>query len=186
MSRTEIYAVAPETGDTELEGEVQNSWRGAMHVWTTMAQRYLGLGPNDSHRIMLDESLMKSVWKLASDDRPSWWEKVVLLSTFDRVIVLRHDFERLIEAFGEWQNPDGSMAEQRQYFRLIADHERPFRGICFSQTSVCANPWWVNDGSGEDEEGRPFNIDRDTDWWNLFDAAPELRAATPPTESRSS
>jgi len=188
MSRTEIYAVRSEDGDMELEAEISNSWSGAMHVWTTLAQRHLDLPGDQSHMIMLREDLMKKVWALASDPRPEWWEKVVLLSTFDRVIIIRGDFDRLIEAFTRWGDAalGGSMTIQCSTFRLIKEHARGFRGICFNQTSVCANPWWVHDESGEDDEGRPFNIDRDSDWWSLFDAAPELRAAAdlPPEPPR--
>jgi hypothetical protein len=182
MSRTEIYAIRPEDGSTELEAEIHNSWRGAVHVWTTLAVQYGLLGPGEEGYLMIRPGLLDQMWKLKDDDRLSWWEKVCLISTFDQVVILRDDIERLIEAYGLWvamHGSDGSQGEQLRVFQQILDHERPFRGICFNQTSVNSNPWWVYDGSGEDEEGRPFNIDRDTDWWSLFDVYPALREAVP-------
>lgn len=180
MSRTEIFAVRPEDGDLELEAEIQGSYRGAMHIWTTLAVNYGLVNRGEEGYLMIRAGLMDRLWALRDDDRLAWWEKVALISTFDGVVILREDFDRLIEAYGKWAQhtgDPGSIPEQLHYFRLLKDHDRKFRGICFNQTSVCANPWWVNDESGEDEEGRPFNIDRDTDWWSLFDAYPGLRPA---------
>lgn len=178
MSRTEVYAVAPEGGNIELMGEIQNSYRGAMHVWTTLAVNYGLIRRGEEGYLLIRPELMKQLWRFGSDERLAWWERVVLLSTFDRVVILRDDFPRLIEAFSQWTRHtggDSSIPIQCDLFRRIAQDERPFRGICFNQTSVCENPWWVG-GSCEDEEGRPFNIDRDEDWWSLFDQYPHLRA----------
>lgn len=182
MSRTEIYAVAPETGDVELEAEISNSWRGAMLIWTTLAEKYGITNPGEGHMLMLREPLLQQLWGLSVDDRLAWWERVILLTTFDRVVILRDDFGRLIEACEQWSanvGDAGSIPEQGGCFRLIEHHERPFRGICFNQTTVSQSHWWrYADG---DDEGRPYNVDVDTDWWSLFDAYPVLRAAIPVT-----
>ncbi len=189
MSRTEIYAVTPE-GDIELEAEISNSYRGAMHVWTTLAVKYGLVKPGEEGYLLIRPGLMNQVWKLRDDDRLTWWEKVVLLSTFDNVVILRDDLPRASEAFKAWSdanviiNTNGareasSIGAQGLTMKRILDHERGFRGVCWNQTSVCANPWWVYDTSGEDEEGRPFNIDRDEKWWSLFDEFPQLRSESP-------
>ena len=40
------------------------------------------------------------------------------------------------------------------------------RGACWNQTSVCCNPWYVYDDSNEDDEGRAYNVEKDTfGWW---------------------
>ena len=178
MSRTEIYAVDAE-GNIEFEGECQNAWLGAMHVWKTLASKYGIVKPGEEYRLLLDDSVMKQIWALARDERLPWWERVVHASTFDRAIVLRDDFPRLIEAFEQWvrERPEEAigLACQLDYFKLIVEHERGFRGICWNQTTIGESYWWVRDGSGEDEEGRQFNIDRDAEWWSLFEKHPELR-----------
>lgn len=183
MSRTEIYAVV-EDGNIEFEAEISNSYRGAMHVWTALAVKYGLVKPGEEGYLLIRPGLMDQVWKLRDDERLSWWERVVLLSTFDKVVILRDDLPRAIEAFRAWAganviiNTNGaqeasSIGAQGLTFKRML--ERGFRGACFNQTSVCANPWWVYDNSGDEEEGRPFNIDRDTEWWSLFDEYPSLR-----------
>jgi hypothetical protein len=180
MSRTEIYAITPD-GDIELEAKIGNSYRGAMYVWTTLSVKYGLVKPGEEGYLIIRPGLMDRLWKLRDDGRLSWWEKVALISTFDNVVIMRDDMHRLIVALNTWaaQHSEGSQSQQAWTIRRLLDDPAGFRGICFNQTSVCANPWWVYDSSGDDEEGRPFNIDRDTGWWDLFAEYPQLLTSPP-------
>ena len=92
MSYTEIYAF-DKNGNAYMFGEVQNSWRGAMKVWTELEKKYLPSLPRPSWSTINEEpnkywsrmcmsfdpnakSEMKKVWNLDSTHPLSDVEKI--------------------------------------------------------------------------------------------------------------
>lgn len=195
MSSTEMYVIQPDGEVRRLCG-FQNSHRGAMLYWREIAVRY-GIVSRENQYGLLSNGL-DEVWKLAdsSDVDPDW--RIVLASTFDKVMVRRKDFSRVAKAFENFGRsvcrPAGSSVDddpgdyghaldQARILEVLDRAGDPaLHGVCWNQTSVNCNPWWVYDDcptcDGPEEEGRAYNIDKDTfGWWldipALENSAPE-------------
>jgi len=174
MSRVEVYSIA-ENGDLNYCGDARNAFGGAMHIWLTYAYQ-LGIVPPKiagvEHDLALGRLLtggMEEVWKRTGELSPR--DQMVMRGTFDRVLIGRSQLPAYIEALLAFANehPTPTLDELLTVLRLVLADESK-RGVGFNQTSVCANPWWV-DGDDEDDEGRPYNIERDSRHWWLNDVA---------------
>lgn len=149
MSYTEIYAIGL-NGDIEEYGEVHNAWGGAMHIWLKLREKYSLYGSN-----FIDfNTLWKSTYILNEAD--SW----VMFGTFDRCIILKKELPNYIKHLHSFvkEYPTPNLEEQLSILER-ASKDDTIRGICFNQTSVNSNPWWV--------DTRPYNIDKDTEHWFL-------------------
>jgi len=183
MSCTEVYGFGKD-GDASLIGEVQNSFRGAMQIWMFLEKKYLP--PTKHYRILTGgEEETQKIWDLVKDERLTETEKIVLLSTFDKVVVKKENFEILIAAFCEFP-AETSLMEQAKII-----HENDVIAVAWNQTSVSSNPWsiWFNYINERDipllkkndycfvkeaknilEEGyRPYNLFEDKGHWFLFE-----------------
>lgn len=154
MSRTEMCAAGAD-GDFHDVAEFRNSWRGAMFVWSTLAARYA------TGETLMD--MYKKTWALQNDPRLTDAEHYVLHTTFDNALVDREMAPTIIEAlrdFGLNERGDGgSLAEQADALeKAFADPAT--RAVGWNQTTVNASPWFIYDE--EKDEGRPYNLDRDT------------------------
>lgn len=160
MTYTEIYAVRP-NGDITEYGEAHNAWGGAMHIWVTLRDKY---GTHGVHGF--DFSL---TWGSANkmSERDQW----VMAGTFDKVIIPKEQlptYRNFLRSFAN-EYPTQNLEEQISLLdRAILDDT--VRGICFNQTSVNSNPWWIYDESN-DEEGKPYNVDVGTKHWFLMPEA---------------
>jgi hypothetical protein len=164
MSCTEIYAVI-ENGDVKHHDEIRNAWRGAPAVWNDMGKRYGKMGAG---QLMYQPSVAEAVWGLARDKSVPEDERLVMASTFDRVVIMRKDFPRLIDAMEKFikKYSDTSIGEQADIIRKMQD-DSSIIGVCWNQTSVNSSPW-MRYGT-DDEEGRPYNINTDEGHWSPFD-----------------
>lgn len=157
MSCMEVYAVDGD-GDVVLLTEFRNAWRGAMLVWHEIAKKYGVLNEWGYPDI-------EASWKLARTTQLTEPEWCTMVCTFDDVIIPREHFEYVARMFAAFPF-DG---HYRELAKLIPTLGPSIRGLCFNGTSVNENPWWVF-GENEDDEGRPYNIDRDSKHW-FFDPA---------------
>lgn len=173
MSRTELYFV-DQAGDVWLHSEYQNSWRGAMLVWMAMARHYLGGEPGFNIG-GLSKSL-QPVWDLFKDTRLPVEMRIVLGSTFDKVMVRKENLPRLItaiRAFERITGDGGNLVLQIPAFEALY-LEDDCTAVCWNQTSVCHSPWEIPDDSADDGV-RSYNINRDKEHWFLFEEL-ELQA----------
>lgn len=130
MSYTEIYSLSK--NHCNKIGEIKNAWRGAMYVWSNIAEKYFGLESFP----FLDEAMQKRIWNAGNEHPLTDDELIVLASTMDRVTVKAKDIHRLVEAFDKYAegNPNSSIAEQAL---VIKSAEIPDDSvIAFNQTSV--------------------------------------------------
>ena len=168
MSYTEMFKV-PENGSMVSVAEFSNAFLSAWHVWSEMAEAYLG---EDASRMMLEKN-MQPVWDLWKRPDIPLDYRIIMGSTFDNVMVKRGNFVRLakaMEAFAKRFGP-GTLWEQAQMLRELADDETAY-AVCWNQTSVNADTWWVRDQSlsdDEDEQYRMYDISKDAGHWFLFD-----------------
>lgn len=174
MSYTTLYATK-RSGKFYSVADFSNSWLGAMHVWTTIAQRYrvydadaqrllhdpqswvYGSGdPDKAFRAAQNEDGFKKVWALWKDPRVSDGDHYVLLSTFDRA-VLPHETALIVAHELRFFSPSTSnLAGQADTIERLA---KPGRFFAWNQTSVSQSQWQVHGPHGG---CRPYDLNRDT------------------------
>ncbi|KPJ72756.1 MAG: hypothetical protein AMS14_07180 [Planctomycetes bacterium DG_20] len=163
----------PESGEIEHVADFSNAFRSAWHVWSEMAEAYFH---ENASRMMLEKS-MQLVWDLWKCEDVPLDYRIVMAFTFDNVMVRRKNFVRLaeaMEAFAKRFGP-GTLWEQAQMLRQLASDETVY-AVCWNQTSVNADTWWIRDQSlsdDEDEQYRMYDISKDKGHWFLFDELAE-------------
>lgn len=164
MSYTEMFKVS-KGGLVEWIAEFKNAFRGAFLVWNNMAKEYLG----QSAGLLMSRDAMGPVWDLAKRKDIPLAHRIVLMATFDKVMVRQENIAGglivAVETYAETFDPGTLLIQVKKLRELCND--RDCQAVCWNQTSVCAEAWWVDDD--EKEEGRPYDITRDTGHWFLFD-----------------
>ena len=159
MSTTEIYGIKS-NGNVVAYESVQNSWLGGMHVWNTLNEKY-GFGGSwvfGFYRTW--DSFNKGVY----ED----YENVVLGSTFSYAVVLKDDFEKLIDNFEKYHSfyPNSNFGEQIEVINSMKTDD-DIIGVAWCQTFVADDLW---DFSYDDKnEVIPYNIFKGDKHWNLFE-----------------
>lgn len=150
-------------------GETRNAWRGAMHVWNDIAERYFGLTAFP----MFDAAASNKIWNAHHHHSLPAHEIIVLMTTMDFATVCGRDASAVADAFDKYarEHPNSSIAEQAHILRT-ADIQ-PNDLIGWQQTSV--SDFW---GSGWDTK-----TDQRT-WYEIetkqhFDAYAVALAAPP-------
>lgn len=169
MSRTELYRIGKDAGEI---GSTGNSWRGAMQVWTYIAKQYCGF---DNFPMSFGETGtadQNKVWNAHTTHPLTDAEKIVLLSTMDRVVVSHSNIPKLLAAFREYgaAHADSSLDEQANVIANAEWSEGSF--LAFNQTSV--SEFWGQvyvEPENEDDEGEYVLYDprTSTDHWELFE-----------------
>ena len=179
MSCTELYCVDAIGNVIEFDN-VHNSHRGAMAVWMEMEEKYLppykpswatgeyAIGKTfyRCHGIGNDDE-MKKIWKITSDKSVPILDKIVMLSTYDKVMVRTKNIKILIDAFNQFSG-ETSLKEQAEKIEALLKEDDKVQGIAWNQTSVCCGVWDYYDD--ESEESHPYNISihEKKHWW-LFE-----------------
>jgi hypothetical protein len=181
MSYTEIYKFKKD-GDAQCFAEVKNSWRGAMAVWSHVEKRYLpkfipswAFGDYSREYSRTSDMMggsIKEIWELASSDKVSEIDKIVLASTFDNVVVMKDDIPKLIEAFRTFEG-ETSLKEQADLIEDAYKNDDDLIAISWNQTSVNGDAW-ISDETAIDEDGDeiylPYNLLNHKKHWNLFES----------------
>ncbi len=162
MSYTELYKV-PAKGEIEFCAEFHNASRGAMLVWMNLGKAYGTWG---------SILMMRPTWDLHKDSRLPVEYRIVMKVTFDNGMVRRENLPRLIMAIRKYAErfDPGTLLEQAEKLEELAQDESCF-AVCWNQTSVNADAWWIPDDHPEkgDDNWRRYDISRDTGHWFLFD-----------------
>ncbi len=182
MSYTEIYGFGKD-GDAGGLEDVKNAWRGAMAVWQIMEDRYLDPLPKPIW--MSDKDYKKSgysrtcqppsfkdnepnplkpIWDLWTNNKVSRTDKIVLGTTFDKVVVMRENIKETSKAFEEFKG-ETSLKEQAKILREALEDDDNI-AVAWNQTSICGDTWSNYDE--EKEESTPYNLHKQTDHWNLY------------------
>lgn len=157
-----------------------------MAIWTSLAQRHLPGA--DPYRGMM--SGFQEVFDLLKTDRLARWEKIVLLTTCDGALVRAENFIETAEAMEKFHEEYKAMNEGKVFHPLKQAEalrelhsqieKEGWQAVGWNQTSVNADcPWYGR--YEEDEEGEervPYNINKDTQHWWVFDDFKEPEAAS--------
>ena len=178
MSSTEMY-IARADGEFNLEETFRNSWRGAAFVWRVLWDKYGEKKHEYDH--FLEGANLTSLFKV-HDAKMTEDEKIVLMSTADRVFIAGNNFLQLADAFDRFAElhpvePDHypcSFPEQAILLRQLHGEVPKPRGVAWNQTTVNQNPWSLPVPCGEcgctcNAEWRPYSLDEDDDHWELFE-----------------
>lgn len=166
MSRLEVYAFDKETGDSRRYGEASNAFGGAYTIWESLSRKY------DVTFSLMSDAIQ--IWSLADTDKISTNDNTVLKFTFDRVWVRRDNIHRLVTPLRAFcvEFIDGKQIAKTlpALIEILerAAQDEAIEGVSFNQTSVCANPWWVRNEDDEYDDGRPYNLRKDSNHWELF------------------
>lgn len=95
MSYTTMYRLGGNPTDL---GDLKNSHRGAMYVWTDIAKRYFGLEAFPMFN--MDEA--KKIWNAHEHHDMPDHDKIVLLSTMDYATLNKAGLPAAIEAFRKY------------------------------------------------------------------------------------
>ena len=120
MSYTEIIFFG-EGGTPTHEVEIKNSYRGASKIWSILEDKYL---PKVEYPRMITGG-MQEIWDLGDGDRITDVEKICLLSTYDKVIVKKADFQQVIDAFKGFEGTT-SLPEQAAHIEKALKDEKVF------------------------------------------------------------
>ena len=178
MSYTEIYKFNKK-GDAEFLDEVKNSFRGAMAIWIILEKKYLpkyvptwAMGDTSKEYSRTSDFMgggLKEIWGLFESDKVSEVDKLVLGTTFDKVIVKKEDLENVVKAFREFEG-ETSLKEQADIIEKALKEDEDLIAIAWNQTSVNSGVW-ESDSGEEDEDGNqlPYNILNSDKHWDLFE-----------------
>lgn len=177
--------------DGKAEGyiDIKNAFRGAMAIWTIIEEKYLptfrpsfvpeyisnieeylGFKPSRIIPTFNEEEHIKNmheIWDLFNSDKVNKIDRIVLGTTFDRVLVKRENFEELISAFENF-NSDTSLKEQAGVIKGMLKNKEII-AVGWNQTSICSNQWIQHKYNEENDEYEPYNcLTGENHFW-LFD-----------------
>lgn len=195
MSYTEIYRFQKD-GTAAAHAWVTNPWRGAMAIWQTMEQRHLrqympiyvqskwwyhphiskaelkkklgylpsriGPGTNDA---------IEEIYDLADDPRIPMHERIVLYTTFDKMLVKKEEIPKVIDAFNLFIGETSLPVQAKILERLMERDD--WIAVGWNQNSVVSSNWGNCGGYDEAADKEiPYNCLTMMDHKWLFD---ELR-----------
>lgn len=156
-------------GDACDDSEYSNSWGFAAMIWEALLERYGKLIVPEGRATFAMNDWPK-LWKADEDDRLPLqpWERDVLRATYDHAIIRGADLERMADSFDRFEEAHAKPGSACSLKRIAARMRDLAAGVqtkfvrpdvCFQATSVAEDQWIVFDGG---EDGRPYNIKRDT------------------------
>lgn len=173
MSYTEIYSFDAQ-GRSEFYDKINNSRRGAPAVWRTLESKYLpefmfttlGGDKEPASRVsLLDPAPLQEIWNMASDPRLSEGERICMLSTFDKVLLRKENFMRVVEAFRAFEG-DTNLPEQADVIEHMFNDEG-IVALGWNQTSINGSLW--DSYNPDTEEHTPYDLEYgDKHFW-LFE-----------------
>lgn len=172
MSYTTLYKV-PEQGEITSHATFHNAFRGAALVWDTLSRRYLG-----TQKFTSLSRDMQPIWNLWKANNIPLSYRIVLMSTFDNVMVKRENIPLVIEAIKEYAkefDDAGHLPEQAKKLEELFDDQECF-AICWNQTSVNADAWQTAiecKCCGETKDYRNYDVSQDKGHWFLFQRSRE-------------
>ena len=154
--------------------EFRNAWGGAMYIWDAIYDKYL-------KREEIDYVLLNTdrLWLLSQDKRLRKFERAVLASTYDSVIIHRKDFptytEDLNNFLGTYPPPGDIVCHLADWGLRIRILEADIEAIAFHGNSVCEDPWLVCDD--EKDEYEPYDLTVGDKHWDLYEHVNEGKHA---------
>lgn len=197
MSFTEIYGFNKK-GFAYAQADVKNAWRGAMAIWGLLEKRYLppyipsyikranwyhsgmsfgevfervGYAPTRVSSTFDENNPMQAIWDLAYNEKVSITDRIVLMTTFDKILVKKEDLPKVIEAFNNFEG-ETSLKEQAVILQEMLTDENCI-AVGWNQTSVNSDTWLSYSYDEESDEEIPYNCLAQNEHYWLFDELEE-------------
>ena len=149
MSSTELYYITKKNRVINCM-DFRNSWLGAMCVWANLYKAHFAeriksntkeLGFEADSPITDDD--YKAVWGLFKKEDVPEYEKAVLGSTFDNVILEKEQFKRFYDDVLRYciYYQAGTLLAQAQFINTLSKR-KTIRGVAWNQTSVNADTYY--------------------------------------------
>jgi hypothetical protein len=187
MSCTEIVCFKQD-GNAQEFSDVENAWLGAMAVWHTIEEKYLpiyrpsfvpddiplheieawlGHKPSRTAGSYNEPKPIREIWRFFNNETISTNDKIVLGTTFDRMLVKKEDFERVIAAFESFDGVN-NLKEQAEALREMSKDDSII-AAGWNQTSVTQNQWMRHGYDEENQTHKVYNCLSDSEHFWLFD-----------------
>ncbi len=155
MTYQTLYKVT-KNGDVEHVKNYNNSFLGAYLVWDKISRKYID--KDDPVPVAGD---LQPVWDLWKNPQVPLCERVLMLATFDNIMLRKENFGAFIDAMGKCDR--GLTGHFYQNAKAIKEmlNDDDCIAVCWNQTSVNADAWQT--------DGRPYNVNVDSEHWFLFD-----------------
>lgn len=181
MSCTELYGF-DKNGNAYYYGEIDNAWRGAMMVWRYFEDKYLELyipdyikctnwyKPDMTREEIIQRngfiptrltagkpSDVEEIWNLVGNKNIPMSERIVLATTFDKILVAKNDMPAVITAFESFEADNTSLKEQAEILKsMLADDD--CIAVGWNQTDINAQTWDNKNPDPNDDTNRlPYN-----------------------------
>lgn len=149
------------SGEVDLISEIDDIFNGCFSIWNYFDEKYLEPIENPytvknslkekrffrSYDLLKQDSL-KEIFELFDTDKLTRNEKIILGSTFDRIIVKKENIEELINAFNSFDF-DSNLKEQSKIISEEFKKDKNLLGICWNQNSN-RNNWIMFDDNGNE------------------------------------
>lgn len=172
----------------EEVGAIHNSWRGAPVIWRYFEEKYLepwfpdyiseeekakGIdvfeqrhGYRPSRLLRFSDNSLDEICELAYNPDIPEDERIVLITTFDKVLVRKEEIPCVIEAFRNFPE-ETSLPEQADILEM-AYNDSDIVAVGWIQTTVCCDMWCGGYDEDNDEEiPYNFNVNKEHHW--VFD-----------------
>lgn len=179
MSRTELYIVK-EDGELFIYKEFSNSHRGAALLWDNLIKKYL----NSSYgKLMFSDKEMDKLWRLDRDLNIPRELRVLLISTFDKMLIKKENLPLFIEAINKTINK--KHFEETGHFKDYPEamneilKMKDVVAIAWNQTSICSGVWNKYDKCPHCKHytiERSYNIYKDKEHDFLFEYLNEIES----------
>jgi hypothetical protein len=182
MSTTELYTIT-KSGRVKYFTEYKNSHFGAASIWNLISNEYFNCNYYEINDLHEPSS---KFWKLIYKDNLNNSEiqdfkKIVFVSTFDKTIIMKNEFEIFIDALIKFKKNYFYNIEKERintkfdglYYRIdeyIKDikfllNKKNIIGICFNQTNINSDQWEIQ----ELNHTRMYNIYKDEEHYTLLE-----------------
>ncbi len=155
MSRTKL--VFFENGIATDCVNYQNSWQGAIKIWTAIFDKYCE--KNSPYDNALNAAIDGRLWQLWETKEFKTFEKVVFAFTMDNLLVSKTDFKLLADSLDKFveehlPNDPGHLSDWADMLR--SNNACKYDAVGLHITTVVENPWFPWDS--KNQENVPYNI----------------------------
>lgn len=164
MSRTTLHGFTKD-GDIYNIEEYGNAHLFCVLVWIEMGKKY---GIKDPSMFLLDEAKAKEIWALAKGKDVPTHDRITMMTTFDRCMVLAKDFDRVAAALKEsskWLPPHCHTNKMAEDIEKL-DKDKVY-AIGWNGTSVVRV--WDTEEWKDDDDYVPYNLFKHNKHFNLFE-----------------
>lgn len=132
MSSVIIFGFDTKGKSYELS-EVDNAWLGGYSIWKFLCEKYL------KKPFVLKD--VNEVWRLSDSKDITGEERIVLFSTFDRMIVRKSELPILIDALLKFEAQETNLEKQAVELKEIHENNKDIEFVGFHQNSISCDMW---------------------------------------------